>query len=265
MRPIFALLLLGGLVLAAGCSKNDHVVAGGTGTVRMRLTDAPGPFDAVNLVITQVSIHRGDASGADSSSGWEILSSQTGTFDLMQLRNGVFTTLAQAMVPAGHYTQVRLKLGDGSTVVVGGVSHPLVIPSGMQSGFKLTGEFDVPANGLVDLALEFDAARSIHMTGNGRWMLMPVCRVMLFSTAGSISGHVLPDSAATTVFALQGADTVATTIPGADGNFVLTPLGAGNYDVAIHPAFAWKDTTIAGVAVTAQQTTSLGDIQLTAK
>jgi hypothetical protein len=264
MRPIIAVLLIASLALVAGCSKKTTPIAGSgtTGTVRLRMTDAPGPFDAVSLVVTQVAICRGETE-SDTSGGWEILSSTGGTYDLMQLRNGVFATLGQAMVPTGHYTQVRLKLGAGSTVTVGGETYPLTVPSGMQSGYKLNGEFDVPADQLVDLALDFDAAHSIHQTGNGRWMLNPVCRVMPFSTAGAIDGNVLPDTATATVYAIVGADTLASTVPGAGGAFVLTPLGAGTYDVAIHAPF-WRDTTIAGVAVTAQQTTHLGGIQLTA-
>ncbi len=43
------------------------------------------------------------------------------------LRNGVFTTLALAHVPAEHYTQIRLKLGTGSNVMVGGVTYPLTV------------------------------------------------------------------------------------------------------------------------------------------
>ena len=63
-------------------------------------------------------------------------------------------------MPAGHCTQIRLKLGAGSNVVVDGVTYPLTVPSGLQSGYKLVGEFDVPASGLVELALDLDAARS---------------------------------------------------------------------------------------------------------
>jgi hypothetical protein len=262
MRPLAILLLLSGLVLVAGCSKKDSIVSGQAGSVRVRMTDAPGPFDAVNLVVTEVSIHHGETE-SDTTGGWEVLSTTPATYDLMQLRNGVFATLGQAMVPAGHYTQVRLKLGEGSTVVVGGVTYPLTVPSGMQSGYKLNGEFDVPANQLVDLALDFDAARSIHLTGSGKWMLNPVCRVMTFSTAGSIDGTVLPDTAAATVYAIAGADTIATTVPGSGNAFEITPLGAGTYSVAIHPAGAFRDTTLAGVVVTAQQTTHLGGVQLT--
>lgn len=261
MKPLLS--ALAGLALLAalgGCSTDRVTGASGLGRVTLRLTDAPGDYEQVNLVVTGVSIHRGD----ESSGAWETLKSDTSTYDLLQLRNGVFTTLATGLVPAGHYTQVRLHIGEGSNVVVDGVTHPLEVPSGMQSGYKLVGEFDVPPGGQVELTLDFDAARSIVTTGNGRYKLNPTVRVIVnpVATTGQIIGRVLPEGVSSTVYAIQGADTLQTTSPDATGAFSLSSLLAGSYDVAIHPAQDYADTTITGVAVTAGQTTDLGDIQL---
>jgi hypothetical protein len=260
MRRFLALAALAALLVVVGCSSVPNST--GYGTVRLQMTDAPGSYDAVNLEVIQVAIHR---EISDTTGGWEILRSDTASYDLMTLRNGVFTTLAQAMVPAGHYSQVRLKLGAGSNVMVDGVTHPLIVPSGMQSGYKLIGGFDVPENRLVDIALDFDAERSVHLTGSGKYMLKPTVRMMPFSTAGAIAGHLLPEGIEAHVYAIMGVDTLASTVPGMDGHFTITPLGAGTYAVAIHPAEGWRDTSLADVIVVAQQTTQLGDIELTAE
>jgi len=250
------------VAVLAGCAKSPTGPA--MGTMRVQMTDAPGDFQAVNLVITQVSAHiAGDE--ADTTSGWEILKSDAETFDLLTLRNGVFTTIGMAKLPAGHYTQIRLKLGAGSNVVVGGVTYPLTIPSGLQTGLKLIGQFDVPANGLVDVALEFDAARSIDLTGAGTYLLQPTVKVMPFSTAGAISGTVLPAGTPTSIYAIQSPDTLGTAAAGADGSFTVSVLPAGTYSVAFHPAAGFRDTTLTGVLVTSGHTTSVGNVQLTAK
>src|SRR5882672_10353648 len=131
-RGVCVLASLATLALV-GCSR--HPATGpSTGTMRIQMTDAPGDFDAVHLVIREVSAHLTDAG---SSSGWVVINPESTTFDLLTLRNGVFATLGAALVPAGRYTQIRLLLGPGSDVVVGGVSYPLTVPSGLQTGLKL--------------------------------------------------------------------------------------------------------------------------------
>lgn len=246
--------------VVAGCSNNDETTGPGTGTVTLRMTDAPAAIDAVNLVITQVSVNQ---SSSDAESGWEVLRTDTMDVDLLTLQNGVFTTLATGRVASGPYQQVRLKLGTGSTVVVDGVTHPLTVPSGMQSGLKIVGPFNVPSGGVVDVALDFDAARSIFQTGNGTWMLKPVVHVLPMTQAGSIKGHVLPETASTSVFAMQATDTLGTAVTGVDGRFMISVLPAGTYSLHFDAPAAYRDSTIAGVNVTAGHTTDVGDVTLT--
>src|SRR6185436_3198685 len=105
MRGRFATYLALCVLLAAGalagCS-NDDATGPRTGTMSVRMTDAPSQYDHVNLVITQVSVHRGSTVPADSDSvsGWQVISTSPLTVDLLTLRNGVFTQLAVATVVA---------------------------------------------------------------------------------------------------------------------------------------------------------------------
>ena len=46
------------LAVLASCS--SHPTSGTVGHVDVRLTDAPGDYEQVNLVVTGVSIHRGE-------------------------------------------------------------------------------------------------------------------------------------------------------------------------------------------------------------
>jgi hypothetical protein len=82
--------------------------------------------DAVNLNVIGVSIKQ---SGDESDQGWETLRADSMDVNLLHLQNGVFTTLATGRVASGTYEQVRLKLGEGSTVVVNGVTYPITVPS----------------------------------------------------------------------------------------------------------------------------------------
>jgi hypothetical protein len=256
-RPYFSLLLLLLFFAVCGCSKSTSP---GFGTISLKMTDAPGDFQEVNLEIIEISAHLGDDS--DPAGGWQVLRTDSMDVDLLTLRNGVFTTLAVAQVPAGHYTQVRLKLGAGSNLVIDGVTYPIKVPSGLQSGYKLVGPFDVPANGLVDLALDLDAARSIVLTGAGDYILKPTVRVIPASNAGSITGHVLPDNIPTAVYAIQASDTIgsAETL---SGDFTVSVLPSGTYSLGFHPESAYRDTTLTGILVNPGATTNVGTVELT--
>ena len=166
---LIAALAVVALAALLGCSKNPS--GAGLGHVDLRLTDAPGDYEQVNVVITGVSINR-------DGGGWETIEDEAQTFDLIQLQNGVSTALASGDVPSGHYGQIRLLVGEGSNVVVDGVTHDLEIPSGLQSGIKVIGGFDVPEGGTLDMTIDFDAAKSIVLTGSGKYSLKPVIRIV---------------------------------------------------------------------------------------
>ena len=254
------LALLAGAILVialivTGCSNSTKP---SLGTVRISLTDAPADYDSVILVIREVAVHM---AGPDDA-GWTSFVPDSSRYDLLRLRNGVFSELGALLVQAGHYTQVRLILDPGSYVVENGVRRDIVIPSGLQTGLKLVGEFDVPADQIVDLGIDFDAARSFHETGSGTLMLKPTAKVQVISLSGSIRGTVQPAEPPSLVYAIAGPDTVGSAIPAGDGVFVIPMLLPGSYTVAIDAPAAYRDTALAGVGVSSGQKTNVGTIVL---
>jgi len=67
------MLWVTGLGLATmGCSSDDDTTAGGgRGRIEVRLTDAPGPYEAVPITIARVEAHRsgGAADPGDAGAG----------------------------------------------------------------------------------------------------------------------------------------------------------------------------------------------------
>ena len=261
MRRRFMVTLLGMLAIAglSGCSNNP--TSASLGTMNIQMTDAPGDFQKVNLVVNEVAVQHEDGNG-----GWEVLQSTTRTYDLLQLRNGVFSTLGISQLPAGLYSSLRLKLGAGSNVVVDNTTHPLRVPSGMESGLKLAGAFSVPKNGRIDLGLDFDVARSIKPKGDGSYMLSPVIRVVTMSLPdnkpGAIQGLVEPSGVSCSVFVLFNADTVASSMIAADGQFKISLVPPGIYNLAFHAREGYVDQSMNGVVVTMGQTTNVGTVTL---
>ncbi len=245
-----------------GCSDSDSTSPGtaGTGEIRMYLVDSPSKYDAVNIVVTRVEVHEADA---DSNSGWWVVNDSTATYDLLVLANGANAILGDTVLPASHYTQIRLYIADGGNVVVEGITYPLTIPSGVQSGLKLNHQFDIEPNTLYELTLDFDAESSIHQTGNGEYMLDPVIRVVANVVSGTISGTIDPASAQSYIWTVAGMDTISAYADTLSGYFMLMALPADIYSVHIEPAdTTYQDTTITAVQVVAEQNTDLGIIVL---
>jgi hypothetical protein len=150
--------------------------------------------------------------------------------------------------------------------VLNGQSYPLDVPSGAQSGLKLLTKFDIIAGSTYDLVIDFDAERSIVVTGprqrpNG-FKLKPVLRVAAMALTGSISGTVTNPADLPVAYAISDADTVTSSpVDGTSGLFRLAFLAPGSYAVSISDTLN-KTFTQANVPVTAGQDNSLGQITL---
>ncbi|XLZ67777.1 DUF4382 domain-containing protein [Massilia sp. SR12] len=210
------------------------------GILGVSLTDAPAcGFDAVNVTISKVRVHQ-SATANDNDSGWsDINVAPARKINLLNLTNGVLESLGQVALPSGSYTQVRLLLepsanNNNSVVPTGGSETVLETPSAAQSGIKLNADFSVPAGGRYDLVLDFDACKSIVTKGNGKYALKPVIKVVPPALNG-INGYVSTALAGSNVAvtAQQNGSIVAATVPSATGEFVLSRLPLGNYDVVI--------------------------------
>jgi len=244
-----------------GCSEGSSTKqTGSQGELKMYMVDSPGEYDEVNIVVTEVSVHM--ASG-DTVSGWTVISDSVRTINLLRLTNGNFDILGVRRLDVGHYSQIRLKIGTGSNVVVSGTSHDLEIPSGSQSGLKLNHAFEIQSDVLYEMTLDFDASKSIHLTGNDRYMMRPVIRVVANQASGSISGVVSPMAASALISVRYGSDTLSTYCDMMGGGFRLMVLPAGMYNVTFDAGLAiYVDSTIANVQVNAHQNTNLGTVVL---
>jgi hypothetical protein len=270
MKRTFFAALACGVLMFGGCEKDEPgsattgpgAPATGPGTIVVRLTDAPGAYDAVNIVVDSIRVH---VESGDTINGWYTISHSPATYDLLDYMNGRDTIIAGDTVPAGYYSQMRLYIGQGSNVTKDGVSHPLVIPSGSQSGLKLNIQASISPGVQYALLLDFDASRSIVVTGNGRYMLKPVIRTVATAVSGSLMGKVVPDTTHATVWAIAGTDTSGT-FADSTGAFAFRFLSPATYLLRIVPAdTTYRDTTLANIVVAAAQSTNVGMIVLQKK
>jgi len=244
------------------CKKEDKnsEISSNKARLQVSLIDGPGNFDAVLIDVQDIKINY----STDTSSGWQSLANvKTGQYDLLKLVNDDDTVLASADISTGKIEQIRLVLGTENFVKVNGELIKLETPSAQQSGLKLNIHQDVSAGILYKLLLDFDVAKSIHQTGNKKYMLKPVIRTVLEAVGGSIKGFVLPDTVTTAVLAIQGPDTIASTFTGSNGGYLIRGLNAGAYSLHFIP----NDTLFAtdernGINVTTGNVTIVDTVHL---
>ncbi|NML62501.1 DUF4382 domain-containing protein [Massilia sp. RP-1-19] len=242
-----------------------------SGTLGVSLTDAPAcGFDAVNVTVSKVRVHQNSAAG-ENDSGWsDITLSPARKINLLNLTNGVLDSLGATSLPAGKYNQLRLVLdanagaGTANTVVATGstAEKTLDTPSAVQSGIKIAGQFDVGAGQRTDLVLDFDACKSVVTKGNGKYALKPVIK-LIPTVSNGINGFISPAllSSGVSVSAQQNGVIIRSTAPNATtGEFFLSRLAPGSYDVVI-TADGRAASVVAAVPVaTTASTTSLSTV-----
>lgn len=254
------ILFFTGLTILSGCKKDNNNAASGTTRVEIRMTDAPGNFEEINLSVKEIQLFSGGKPYKFTAT--------TSIFNILDFRIGSSNPdilVASGEMPSGEISEIRLVLNDsGNTIVVGGISQALTTPSGQSSGWKvkLKANPSLEPGVTYSLLLDFDAAKSIVSTGNGKYLLKPVVRGITAATSGLISGTVMPLLSHPEVLVIAGTDTVGTMADPLTGKFAVGGLAAGNYAVKFVPVTGYRDSTIANVAVTLGQNNNLGTVVL---
>ncbi|MFC2000620.1 DUF4382 domain-containing protein [Chloroflexota bacterium] len=282
VKRIFMLVL--GLValLAIGCGESIGPGDGSTpgngstteelGTLILKLTDAPADAEeiaGVYIAINKIEVNKSTSDTADWATVKEY--DEPLVYNLLELTGGDFALLGEFELTAGQYNQIRFILDiqeqgkeppttPGSyvefTAESGKDPESLFVPSGGQSGYKAVGAFQVPVNGEVEVTVDFDVRKALHVTGQGnnqRYILKPTLRLVVDSQAGDIGGTVTQDTTYSDVviFAYEDGDwdiseaddpaegesrfpnAVTSSKAADDSSYILAYLAYGTYDLVV--------------------------------
>ena len=203
-KLFFAILSAAVLIAISSCSKNTDF-NGGPGQLIVKITDAPFPIDYIesaSVTITKIEIRKICDSISDGNP-YLVVSEDSMTLNLMELRNGITENLPAIEIPQGNYDLIRLYVDEASLKIKDGDTYNVKVPSGKQTGIKI---FISPAlnveGGLTsELLLDFDLSRSFVMRGNlesphgiNGFIFKPVIRAVNNTTAGRIAGMVTDTS-----------------------------------------------------------------------
>jgi hypothetical protein len=250
IKIILSFIMLGFLINS--CS-NDNTNA--SYPYAVRLTDAPGPYDEVNVDILGVEVT--GESGESVS-----LNVKKGVYNLLDFSNGVNTLIATDSLGIAKVKQIRLILGPNNTVVLDGVSHDLSTPSAEQSGLKLQVNQTLQEGILYSVLLDFDANKSVVKLGNGNYQLKPVIRTIENAISGSIKGKITPIGTMAVVEATSSTAVSYTSNVNENGEFLVMGLPPGTYTITITPALPLLPVTKTDIVVTAGITTDIEAINL---
>jgi hypothetical protein len=259
MKTFWNLLIVVLLVGIFSCSDEDNSSSppAGDPVFSVKLVDAPSAYDAVNVEIVGME--------ANIGSGWINLPlDNMGVYNLLSFTNGNSLALLnyKVMSPC-TISELRLNLGTNNTVVVNGETFELETPSGQTSGYKVKMHPQtLVAGGVYFLVLDFNTEKSVHETGNGKYMLQPVITGYFESTVGTLTGIIVPITGAYYVEATNATDTSGAYINAATGQFLLSKVLEGSYNVKFFPNPGHAEKIVPNVMVVAGQTTDMGTITI---
>jgi hypothetical protein len=165
-----------------------------TGTIEVRVTDDPPDEEVTAILVTvsAVEIHRAVAEQEQEQEGegeqnqeqeqeqqeqgeWLPLSiiEGAGSFDLLVIM-GLEEVLAVGELEAGKYTQIRVTVERVEVTLGGGEPVEAKVPSGE---LKFVRPFDVVEGETTVLLLDFDAEKSVTVTGKGNITVKPVVKL----------------------------------------------------------------------------------------
>lgn len=163
----------------------------GSGTLNLSLTDSSiDHIKAIYVTIAEVQVHKSGVS--DETGNWQTILTPDHTYNLLDLVNGTLVSLGTAPLAAGSYDQLRLILKNPNYFVDNDNQiTDLKVPSGLKTGIKIVGGFEIAAGQPTDLVLDFDAAKSLVRAGkSGKWLLKPTIKIAETFTSPIISGQV---------------------------------------------------------------------------
>ena len=191
MRVILAAGVLAAAGVVGACGDSVTGPSGASGTLNLRITDAPFE-DAKSVLVTfsEVSVHKAD----EPEGAWIRLpfadGGTTRTCDLKRLEHANEDILGVGTLAAGRYTQVRLvvssaRLHFDNPAAAPACASAIPEPAGRRASLeiasgevKLNRQFTIPEGGSTTMLVDFDGGRSIHQTGNGTYRMSPVIGIV---------------------------------------------------------------------------------------
>lgn len=155
------------MVLFLTRMNNSNAPAAGQGKVIVGISDPSTAIQGVTSIMMTVD----KIEVQNATQGWIEISNSSKQYDLLQLKQTeAIALLADVNLQIGTYDQIRLMISKVMVTASGTIAEAK-LPSGI---LKIVGRLVVEEGKTSTAVLDFKADKSLHMTGNGRFIMMPV-------------------------------------------------------------------------------------------
>lgn len=254
----FFILIILGLFVRCESNKTEQ----GTGKVNLSVLEPIEADEDISGII--ISIKKIELKGSD---GWITYKEFETPFqvNLLESEGNLNHFLGEKKLPAGKYDEARLVLESNYndqndiTITSGGFLQynngdvkPVHIPSDSNNAISAKGNFDLAADGVINISLKFDVREGIKDTDDSEiYLLKPQINMVVNNDSGLIEGTfeenknyknivviaypaTVPSKAGilTKILSNKNQKTAsATSISSESGKFILSFLKPGNYDL----------------------------------
>lgn len=208
--------------------KNTNSSSSNATTFKVRMTDAPGSFMAMNTQITSVD--------AMVDGEWVNLSNQSQNVSVLTLTNGNEMVVANdGSAETGVYTKLRFTFGTNNTINVmeNGQNNQYNLSFG--SGVSNTVEMDinkqVNSGDKASVLVDFNVANSVSSSILGNWMFDPNMMWIQDESTG-VKGQITGASRSMIELTADNGEKFSTWADN-QGRFLLRGMTSGSYDVEI--------------------------------
>lgn len=204
-----------------------------------------------------------DHHGHDRYGQWDTLKVRPGVYDLLRLRNGVDTLLANGHAWKGRISKIRITLGSNSTLWTDSTHHyPLSVCENKPYVYVKVnaGNIDTLPGGAVRMRIDFNVSKSIKEKDGG-YCLKPEIKAYSERNTGSIEGKLFPKEAKAMVTVFNATDTAAA-FPESDGKYKIKGLKEGTYSIHFDATLPYLDSTISNIMVYKGKETEVANVTL---
>jgi len=168
MKNLKYILLAFIVALNASCSTTDSNLDTNAGSISIKLTDAPMPYD--QFMEASITIDKVEIGLASDPNSFVVIMNETKTFNMLNMVNGITEVLAAATIPEGDYDTVRLYISSTNMQMNSGETFTYETNASNMSGGMMGGGMSFnDGTGSIDISL--DHLLSVQMGSDNEFLM----------------------------------------------------------------------------------------------